>query len=133
METNDKVSVNDSKLGSRPNFWLLAEIMKRGEEGSGVVHVDRKQSDRGPVDPLMKSRRANESREREEGREVLERLRSRNSIRRSFGPAGLCFVAKGFWGFPGANPRPCLRGIFAIDRSIRLIEGTLNGICRTRE
>lgn len=64
MKTNDKVSVNDSKLGSRPNFWLLAEIMKRGEEGSGVVHVDRKQSDRGPVDPLMKSRRANESRER---------------------------------------------------------------------
>lgn len=68
METNDKVSVNDSKLGSRPNFWLLAEIMKRGEEGSGVVHVDRKQSDRGPVDPLMKSRRANESRERRGGK-----------------------------------------------------------------
>ena len=35
MGTNDKVSVNDSKLRSRPNFWLLAEIMKRRRGGIG--------------------------------------------------------------------------------------------------
>ena len=91
----------------------------------------------------MKSRRANESRDRERER---EKEGGEGRLGPTWKPSTqkydppfvrAVFRRKGILGIPqAANPRPCLRGIFAIDRSIRrrsLIEGTLNGICRTRE